>query len=331
MADTEGYLVGVDAGGTSTRALVVAPDGHRAGFGRAGGANPTSHPPEVAADQVATAIRAALDQAGCQPAQVAAGVLGLAGSSKLADERVAGLFNRAWAATGLRCPLRVVTDCEAAFAAGTTEPDGTVLVAGTGSIAARIANHRQVALAGGYGWLLGDEGSSFWLGREAVRGTLRTLATGSAPGALARSVLAECMSLWEDLPSDPVLRRSVAARLITTVNGEAPIRLARFAPLVSAAASGGDPLAEEIITGAVSWLVRTVQDARSPGERTPVVLIGSLVNADTPLGKQLHEALAVECGASVVLATDGAAGAAWLAALDLLGPAAALLRAPMFG
>lgn len=322
--------MGVDAGGTSTRALVIDAGGTRVGAATAGGANPNSHPPEVAAEQISTAIRAALAQAGCRAEEVTAGVVGLAGASKLADERVAGLFDRSWRATGLRCPLRVVTDCEAAFAAGTADPDGTVLVAGTGSIAARIVDRRQVAIVGGFGWLLGDEGSAFWLGREAIRGTLRMLSTGSSLGPLAKSVIAEGLAIWDDLPSDPVLRRSVVSRLIAAVNGEAPIRLARFAPLVSAAASVGDPVAEEIISEAAGWLVRTVQEARSPGERTPVVMIGSLVSATGPLGERLRVSLAANCGGPVEVATDGAAGAAWLAAFALLGPAATLLRAPLF-
>ncbi|EWM14400.1 hypothetical protein [Kutzneria sp. 744] len=67
VANTEGYLVGVDAGGTTTRALVADLTGARVGTGRAGGANPNSHPPEVAAEQVAAAIAAALARPACRP------------------------------------------------------------------------------------------------------------------------------------------------------------------------------------------------------------------------------------------------------------------------
>ena len=92
------------------------------------------------------------------------------------------LFHEAWERAGLHCPMRVITDCEAAFATGTSSPSGTVLVAGTGSIAGRIVDHRMVGQSGGYGWLIGDDGSAFWLGREAVRATLKLLDLGRAAG-----------------------------------------------------------------------------------------------------------------------------------------------------
>lgn len=330
MANTEGYLVGVDAGGTTTRAVLADLTGVRIGTGRAGGANPNSHPPEVAAEQVAAAITAALASANVPADRVRAGVLGLAGASKLADDRVAALFDAAWHGAGLKCGLRVVTDAEAAFAAGTPAADGTVLVAGTGSAAARIVNRRQVAISGGFGWLLGDEGSAFWLGRQAVRATLRTLATGAALGVLARSVLSNAVAI-PDVSGDPVLRRSVVSRLITAVNAEPPIHLARFAPLVAAAAEAHDPAAVEIVEEGVDWLVRTARDARSPGERTPVVVIGSVAAAGGVLSERLLAGLADACGGPVTVASDGAAGAAWLAALELLGQAALALRPQLLG
>ncbi len=77
------------------------------------------------------------------------------------------VYDREWA--GLDVVPRVLSDAETAFASATAEPDGTVLVAGTGSIAGRIRDRRMTTTTGGYGWLLGDEGSAFWLGRQAVR------------------------------------------------------------------------------------------------------------------------------------------------------------------
>ncbi|EWM14401.1 hypothetical protein [Kutzneria sp. 744] len=186
-------------------------------------------------------------------------------------------------------------------------------------------NRRQVAIAGGFGWLLGDEGSAFWLGRQAVRATLRTLATGAALGALARSVLSTVVAMPE-VSGDPMLRRSVVSRMITAVNAEPPIHLARLAPLVTSAAEAHDPLAAEIVDEAVDWLVRTARDARSGGERTPVVVIGSVAAGGGVLGQRLLSALEEACGGEVTVASDGAAGAAWLASLELLGPAALTLR-----
>jgi N-acetylglucosamine kinase-like BadF-type ATPase len=327
VTNTEDCVVGVDAGGTSTRALVAGLDGVRLGTGRAGGANPNSHPPQRAAAQIAEALRAALD--GIDHTSVRAGVLGMAGSSKLTDPAVATLFTDAWQSTGLRCPMRVVTDCEVAFAAGTSEPSGTALVAGTGSIAARIEDHRCSRTVGGFGWLLGDEGSGFWLGKQAVRGTLRTLEGGLPLGRLAGSVLAQTLGASSARPETEAEYLDTFMRLITAANAEPPIRLARFAPLVSDAALDGDTLATDIVERAARHLVDTAQAAREPGEGTPVVLIGSLLGAGSPVGTLVSRQLTERFAIPVHLATEGAAGAAWLASLELLGagtPAAAALH-----
>ncbi|HEX6347054.1 N-acetylglucosamine kinase [Umezawaea sp.] len=308
-----GFVVGLDAGGTSTRAVVLDLDGTRLGAGVAGGANPNSHPPARAAAQVRDALRAALD--GLDVRKVRSGVLGMAGSSKLTDPAVATLFEEAWTGAGLRCPMRVVSDSEAAFAAGSASPDGTVLVAGTGSIAARIVGHRMERTSGGYGWLLGDEGSAFWMGRSAVRDTLGQLETDEPLSALAEAVLG--MSLVETTD-----RRRMWSRLITVVNGAPPIGLARYAPLVSAMAADHDPHAREIVEAAAGHLADTAMAARNPGETTPIVLVGSLVGPSSPVGDRLRAMLRTRSGATVRVATEGAAGAAWLAAVALLGPTA---------
>ncbi|RKT52244.1 N-acetylglucosamine kinase [Saccharothrix australiensis] len=301
-----GFVVGMDAGGTATRALVLDLDGTRLGEGVAGGANPNSHPPEEAAAHITQALTAALD--GLDAAKVESGVLGMAGSSKLTDPLVSALFTDAWTTAGLRCPMRVITDCEAAFAAGSAAPTGTVLVAGTGSIAARITDHRLTSTSGGYGWLLGDEGSAYWLGREAVRATLRALET-DALDALTRAVL-------DKAGITPTPPRTAWRHLITTANQSRPIALARYAPLVTAHRTA--PSADRIITEAVTHLTTLALADRTEDDDTPIVLVGSLIHAH-PLGTRLRAELANRTRAPIRTATEGAAGAAWLAAVEILG------------
>ncbi|OLR89817.1 N-acetylglucosamine kinase [Actinokineospora bangkokensis] len=287
-------VVGVDGGGTAVRAVAVDPSGQVVGRAAGGGVNPNSHPPEVAAARVAEAIAAALGPhtpAGC--------VVGMAGTAKLrADPAVAALFDRAFAGAGLTGPPLVLTDAEVAFAAGTDEPDGTVLIGGTGSIACRVEGRRRVATAGGFGWLLGDEGSAFWVGREAVRATLRALQTGAAPGPLARSVLGAAGV--DDFGG-----------LITACNARPPIALASYAPLVTAALA--DPVAADIVERAALALCAEAEAAWVAG---PVVLAGALAHAGNPIGGRLREVLGAH---RVVAAVDGALGAAWLAGLDAFG------------
>ncbi|WP_020669897.1 N-acetylglucosamine kinase [Amycolatopsis nigrescens] len=311
---SRGQVVGVDAGGTSTRALAVDSTGAVLGSAHAGGANPNSHPPEVAAGRIADAIGSALS--GLDPGRTLACVVGMAGVSKLTDPAIAAVFDRAWAGLRLGCAVRTATDAEVAFASATSAPDGTVLVAGTGSIAGRIRKRRLVSTTGGYGWLLGDEGSAFWIGREAVRVTLTALGDGSPLTGLFAAVLAEALDLSDlDGMSDDQ-RLLVSRRLITTVNGEPPIRLARFAPLVSTADAAGEPVALEITARAAELLVANAVAGREPGENTPVVLVGSVLGADSPVGAKVRARLP---GLDVLESTDGVLGAAWLAAVDAWG------------
>jgi glucosamine kinase len=310
---TGGRVVGVDVGGTSSRALAMEPaDGTVTGRGASGGGNPNSHPPELAAKRVAEAVREAL---GGGSGEVLGCMLGLAGESKFTDPAVAETFAVALRQVGVGCPISVVSDAEVAFASATAEPDGTVVVGGTGSVAARIVDHRKSSWVGGLGWLLGDEGSAYWIGREAVRTALRQLQAGAAPGPLAAAVLAEALP---DVPADDT---QLLSRLITAANAEAPVRLARFASLVSTYVAT-DPAAARIVGEAAELLAGQALMARSAGERTPVVLAGSVIGPDSPVGTALRALLAERTPAEVLFAPDGAVGAAWLAALEVAGPAA---------
>jgi N-acetylglucosamine kinase-like BadF-type ATPase len=306
----------VDAGGTSTRAIAVDASGAVLGSGQAGGGNPNSHPPREAASRIASAITDALG--GLDPAATAACVVGMAGVSKLSDPSIGEIFAATWKNLGIG-PVRTVPDSEVAYASATSAPDGSVLVAGTGSIAGRVRGRRMVATFGGYGWLLGDEGSAYWLGREAVRSTLDALGRGDELGPLATAVLAEALGSSAVDMTDPEARTTVWRALITSANSEAPIRLARFAPFVSEADRAGDPAAARITTEAARLLVSNVMAAREPGETTPVVLVGAVLSPAGPVGAKVRAALA---GIEVLTSTDGVLGAAWLAAVDAYGEGA---------
>ncbi|WP_037807971.1 N-acetylglucosamine kinase [Amycolatopsis sp. VC5-11] len=302
-------VVGVDAGGTSTRAIAVDAAGVVHGTGAAAGANPNSHPPAEAAARIAGAIESAVDGR----TDVLGVVVGMAGESKLSDPAVAAEFTAAWERIGLAGRVRVTGDAEVAYASATAEPDGTVLVAGTGSIAGRIRGRRMVATAGGHGWLLGDEGSGFWLGREAVRATLAALEGDGPLGGLPEAVLAEAFGPSAVDLSD---RFKVMWALVTHANAEPPVRLARYAPLVSAAAAAGEAAAEEIVARGARHLVRVARATREPGEKTPIVLVGSVLAENGPVGARVRAEFA---GLNVLTSSDGVLGAAWLAAVHAWG------------
>ncbi|WP_370384681.1 N-acetylglucosamine kinase [Catenulispora sp. GAS73] len=199
MADR--CVVGLDVGGSHSRAVLAGVDGRTLGTGRAGGGNPTVVGAGVAIANIVAALKAAL---GDVPGErVEACVVGLAGvSTLLADPKAPYVLDQAWADAGLTCAVRVVSDVTVAFAAGTPAPDGTLLVSGTGAVAARMHDRLPVHFRDGYGWLLGDEGSGFWIGRQAARAALAA-ADGRRPMAeLATSVLARLIDADQDDQGD---------------------------------------------------------------------------------------------------------------------------------
>ena len=309
--DAEWLVVGGDLGGTSTRVLVAGPDGTPRGRAVAGGGNPVSHPGTAAA-ALGQALSAALD--GLQPSRVRTAVLGVAGGSALGRPEIGDAFLRACSEAGLTCPVRYATDLEIAFASGTAEPDGTVLIAGTGAVAGALEDRRLVRIVDGHGWLLGDDGSGFWLGREAARAALRVLDGEAGAGRLVVSVLRE-LGIPQK-PTDATGRPDLDARrvqLIDVLNSRPPVRLAELAPLVTAAYSRGDPDAERIVNEAASLLLATVCRVRRSQETTPIVLAGSVAAADSPVGARLRELLPERLNGPVVSAANGVGGATWLA------------------
>jgi glucosamine kinase len=299
-------VLGVDLGGTRCRALLADTDGTRYRAGYARGAHPGSDLPAALA-AVAGAVSAALD--GTPPAAVRGVVLGAAGYAAVAEPSTAQALRQVWTAAGLRCPVRVRPDCEVAFAAGTADPNGTVLVAGTGSMAARIVDHSMSSRIGGHGWVLGDEGSGFWLGREAVRATLRVLEVGGPPSELVGRVLAAVLG-GSPPPTDPL--RTIGA-VTSWVHRKAPAGLAALAPLVCAAAQVGDAEAGALLERAAGLLADLALALGRTDE--PMVLTGGLLTA-SPIAALVDHRLRA-AGVRVHHSGDTAAGAAWLAALEI--------------
>lgn len=158
--------------------------GALAGSGTGPGANPNSGGDPASA--LATALSAALGD--LDRSLILSGVFGIAGAGAAGRPAAVAAARQAWHSVGLRGSPAVVTDIAVAFAAGTSAPEGIVVFAGTGAGAAVISDGTILQRADGYGWLVGDEGSAVWLGREAVRAALAAYDGRGSPTLLAESV-----------------------------------------------------------------------------------------------------------------------------------------------
>jgi glucosamine kinase len=289
-------VLGIDIGGSSTRALVTTVAGERVGFGCAGAGNPVTVAAGTAAANLTDALAAALSNV--DAGDIGAVVAGAAGAAN--PEPV----ERVLRAAGITCPVRVVGDAVTAFAAGTDEPAGTVLIAGTGAVAASVDGDRLVRTADGLGWLLGDLGSAFWIGRAAAVTTADRRYDGEAESPLTRAVAAALD------PGTPTGVSTVDGdAVVTAVYRREPRALAALASLVTAAADEGDETAQRILEEAAQHLFATVSRVLAPG---PLVLAGGVLRHCAPVRDALLRRLGPQV--RVALAGPGELGAARLAA-----------------
>src|SRR5262245_1022502 len=183
-------LLGIDGGGSTTRALLANRSGALLGAGAAGPGNYQATGFDTATRAIQSAIDAAFRDAGIAAAgPVAALCLGLAGAGRPEDR---ARFE-AWAARqalARRCV--VVSDAELVLPAGTLAGWGVALICGTGSVAWGRAPDGRSARAGGWGYVLGDEGSGYDIALRALR-----LATQTADGrAAAPALLQAALDHW---------------------------------------------------------------------------------------------------------------------------------------
>lgn len=314
-----GLLLGIDGGGsrcTAVLARLPATAGAEPailGRGHGGPANPRVAGHEAARSSIDAAIATAFADAGLARGKVAAICLGLAGVG-LAEDRDA---MRTWAEeAGIARRVSVVPDGLLAFAAGSEDPWGVVLVAGTGSLG--LARPRGSSLAadaacdrcGGWGPILGDEGSGHAVGLAALKAAVRA-ADGRGPDTLLR---------------EAVMRRfdaTAPAELVARIQapGVGRREIADVAREAIAAADAGDVVAMALVAAAAADLaahVRTLAVRNGfVGGDYPLRLAGGLLTGSATLRRLVVESLAAggHAPGSVTLVTDPAAAAARFAAL----------------
>ncbi|SDG14174.1 BadF-type ATPase [Sinosporangium album] len=315
-------VLGVDAGGTSTRAVVATAAGVPLGSGRAEGGNPAAQGIPLACANIAQAVSAALR--GEDPARVTAVTVGLAGSGVLQHPQAREAFDAAFRSVGVTAAPHVLGDVVVAFAAGTAEPAGTVVLSGTGAICARIADREEMAIADGFGWQLGDEGSGFWVGRAAAKAVVRHLARGASASTPLTGLVVE--HLLGDQPPVVATGRDLADLVCGAVQAGPPVALAALAPLVARASLAGDPMAVVIVEEAAARLVASACEVRDLSDDSPIVLAGSVLTTPGPFQDAVRARLDEMWRSPVSAALDGASAAAWLAACEAFALAEAEAR-----
>ena len=261
-------VVGVDGGGTKTRAVVLDVDLRVLGEGLAGASNPL----RVGIAGAATAIREAIDRA-CEAAQVrrtdlVAAEIGLAGARR---RELNARMREALLSLGIG-EIVVVGDADIALYGATEGEPGLIVIAGTGSICCGINARRKTICAGGWGPIAGDEGAGAWIARRALRAIAHA---GDGRGPTTSLTSAACTYFHVSNPDD--LSTAIYAPTMTNE------RLAGFGKNVIEAAKARDRVAREILHeggrelgAAAAAVIRSLKLER---EAFPVAYVGGVFDA----------------------------------------------------
>jgi len=270
------YYLGIDAGGTHTRARLVTAEGEVVGIGEGGPGNTRIGLPE-ALGAVEEAYLEALNQAGLGASdlhRVRAG-LGIAG------------LNRRGVLPGLQehdFPFRSIafaSDAAIANLGAHAGGDGGVVIVGTGSIGfARVGE--EVFTIGGYGFPISDEGSGADLGLTAIRRALWARDGRTPHSEMTREVLDHF--------------HGSAGEIVDWTGRATPADYAAFAPRVMDHAVAGDPIAEEIVQAAAHRLDRLIRVLLDNGAPSCCLLGGVAARMRDWLAASIRERLSEPLG-----------------------------------
>jgi len=202
---------------------------------------------------------------------VTIGVTGY-GSEQAIHEQISSFFPGASIASS--------TDIALAYRGEFQSGKGIFLYAGTGSVAIHITEHEKEFTAGGWGYLLGDEGGGFWIGREALRHLARNSESENAPDELSREIAKKIGgATWSDV------------REFTYSQNRSEI--AQLSRIVVTLAEANDEKALNIISDAAHYLADLVRrlDEQIGGKLLPVKFGGGMSNTIPKLRLEIERGL----------------------------------------
>ncbi len=280
------FWIGVDGGGTRTRAVVAGEDLVPTGRGGSGPANAATRPMPLVVETILEAVGDAATSAAVSAARAERVCGGLAGvESAGLEEPLTGALEEHFGAGR----VLVTTDARIALAgASPGDPDGpgVVLIAGTGAIAYGRGGDGAEARAGGWGPLLGDEGSGYAIARQGLAAVVRDL-DGRGPHTAIRDLLFASERGVHTL-------EELLAKIYRSEGGAGDV--AAYYPVVLSAARNGDAEARRILAEAGTELalaaITVVRKLALEKQTFPVSTVGGVFAAGElllgPLAAALH-------------------------------------------
>ena len=292
------FVCGVDGGGTKTTAICCSPDGKEIARRVFGPFNLNSIGTQ-AFESILKELVLFLNETGnCR-----ALCMGAAG---ITNSRVAECAKAVLGKTGI--PYKLMGDFEIAHTGALDGKEGIILIAGTGSVCYGKNRAGSTAMAGGWGHLIGDAGSGYGIGRDALSAIAR-MHDGYGEPTILKDLLARELKL------------DTAEKIVSYVYSNDKSAVAALSPIVDKAYSMGDAVATQIIRSNAEALVQLVKAvaSRLNFNSCNVALLGGLLESQTALRKEF-EILMAENAPSLhcVPPLHSAAEGAVLEALNLV-------------
>lgn len=305
---SESYVIGIDGGGTKSRLYVADLSGAKLGEAIGGPTNLHAIGEAAVTESLRSLIGSATEEAGRRIENCAALCLASAGADR-PDDRAA--LEQIVAACGIRGVITVTNDAEPVLAAGSGGREGVAVISGTGSLAYGRRASGLMARAGGWGHLIGDEGSGYAIGAKGIAAAVRAYDGREAPTLLMPRLM-EHLGLSRMERIVPYVYQSAGKK-----------EIAALAAVVHQAYLEGDEASARILKEAaeeLALMAGAVIEALSFGEEPlTVVCSGSVFANMNYIYATFTELLqrSYPLAKAVLKGTDAAYGAALLALLSL--------------
>lgn len=275
----EGYVIGVDGGGTKTIAALADLEGKILKTGKSGSSSPRNVGIKKATDNISKAIKKALR--GRRKADITSTFIGLPAVAEEFKPKKPEIRRKLLRKIPQISKGKVIIDSDqkVAFRAGTNKKDGVLIIAGTGCVAHGWRGRKQVH-SSGWGWLA-DEGAAFFAGQKTFQAILKDLDGRGSKTLLTKLAFREFK----------IKKKEDLASLIYSKN---PTEIVpRFSIICDTAGRKGDKIAKNIMIGAAEELVLAIKPVikklNFKNSEFPLVMVGGMFKTKILLNKVKRE------------------------------------------
>ena len=279
LSKNQKYIIGVDGGGTKTVAVLANLNGNVLVRTEAGPSNVNKVGFKQAIDNIVKVLTQVSQE--YEKDKIVFIYLGLAAGLERDKKKKKEIKKQLLVTSELSwiSPKNILVEADQliAFRSGTEEKQGIVIIAGTGSIVMGWDKKGKEVIVGGWDYLLGDDGSGFWIGKKALQAVCFSIDGLSSKSLLHPMILKK-------------LKIKTEKNLMQEIYKSGMIKnIASLAPLVETAAKIGDKTAKDILFQASNELIiranLTIKKLNLKNKKFPIVLVGGVFRFKTILTK----------------------------------------------